>query len=205
MRRSPPLPDGPLPGRWADEAALREAVRQRVPAAWEEVFVRHDEALRKQASRLLPASLDRDDAVGETWLRALRYAPSYDVAVPLHAWLASICARACLTQRSRAEFTGGRTKLLARPASVAVQPHRFDGGGLLRHALRALSRRDRTMLALRFVFGLSGAELARVLDVEPGALRTRMARALGQLRRGPLGVRLWGLLHDWEQGAGGAG
>ena len=49
-------------------------------------------------------------------------------------------------------------------------------------AMGGLSREDRELLSLRFGGELEIAELAQMLDVPPGTVRTRLWRALERLR-----------------------
>jgi RNA polymerase sigma-70 factor (ECF subfamily) len=52
----------------------------------------------------------------------------------------------------------------------------------VRAALAGLGERDREILALRFLEGLSTAETALVLGVSEGAVKSRVMRALAQFR-----------------------
>ena len=52
----------------------------------------------------------------------------------------------------------------------------------VRSAFARLSERDRELLELRVVAGLSAEEVASVLDMRPGAVRTAQSRALERLR-----------------------
>ena len=49
-------------------------------------------------------------------------------------------------------------------------------------AFALLPDRDRELLELRVVAGLSSDEVASILDMQPGAVRTAQARALDKLR-----------------------
>ena len=52
----------------------------------------------------------------------------------------------------------------------------------VRSAFAHLSEHDREILELRVVAGLSAEEVAEVLDMRPGAVRTAQSRALDRLR-----------------------
>lgn len=62
----------------------------------------------------------------------------------------------------------------------------LDGDGAdrvwLSQALDQLPRRDRVILALRFLDDHSVAEVAEMLTIKPGAVRTRTNRALARIR-----------------------
>jgi RNA polymerase sigma-70 factor (ECF subfamily) len=57
-----------------------------------------------------------------------------------------------------------------------------DEQASVRAAFALLPDRDRELLELRVVAGLSSEEVAAILDMRPGAVRTAQARALDKLR-----------------------
>jgi RNA polymerase sigma-70 factor (ECF subfamily) len=65
------------------------------------------------------------------------------------------------------------------PADTAVLT---DEHAEIRHAFNRLAPRDRDLLELRVVAGLSADEVATVLSMRPGAIRMAQLRALGRLR-----------------------
>jgi RNA polymerase sigma-70 factor (ECF subfamily) len=60
----------------------------------------------------------------------------------------------------------------------------------VRVALAGLRERDREVLAMRFLEGLSTAETAVVLGVSEGAVKSRLMRAVARFRD---------LFDDWEE------
>jgi RNA polymerase sigma factor (sigma-70 family) len=49
-------------------------------------------------------------------------------------------------------------------------------------ALSRLKERDRLVIAYRYLFELSEAEMAEALDVRPGTVKSRLSRAMTRLR-----------------------
>ena len=69
----------------------------------------------------------------------------------------------------------------ARPApeaSLAVDDRHLD----LQHALAALPKRQRDVVALRYLSDFSEAQTAAVLGLAPGTVKTHAARGLRALR-----------------------
>jgi RNA polymerase sigma factor (sigma-70 family) len=58
----------------------------------------------------------------------------------------------------------------------------FEDGDELRTAVRALPPRQRTVLVLRFWWGLSLEETARDLGCSVGTVKSQATRAVGRLR-----------------------
>ena len=147
---------------------------------------RYGGPLRRATASLLRGPLDPDDALGQTWFQAFKYAASYDPEMPPFSWLASICTRVCLTQRGRFAGVWDRVRRLAgsRPAVYVPDNERSDVDPAVQGALARLPTGDREVLTLRYLFGLSGAEVAVVLNASPAAVRQRVLRALRRLATG---------------------
>jgi len=185
------------PPAWTDEEGFRLALQRRDPLAWDAAVTRYDGSLRRAASSLLWGPADPENALGQTWFQALRYAHTYDPTLPPYGWLASICARVCLTQRGRLAAAWARVRQLAqREPPRATPPAPPEVRTVIHAALAQLPDADRQVLTLRYLFGLSIAEVARVLDVEPAALRQRVLRALRRLEEGPAAATLAAFVDD---------
>jgi RNA polymerase sigma-70 factor (sigma-E family) len=76
--------------------------------------------------------------------------------------------------------------------AVADQYGAVDLGDLVRRALRALPDRQRVVVTLRFLEGLTEAETAELLGCSLGTVKSRCSRGLATLRT-------MGLLNDEEQ------
>jgi RNA polymerase sigma-70 factor (ECF subfamily) len=57
-----------------------------------------------------------------------------------------------------------------------------DEAQALVRALEKLREPDRLVIAYRYLFELSEAEMADALDVRPGTVKSRLSRALDRLR-----------------------
>jgi RNA polymerase sigma-70 factor (sigma-E family) len=64
--------------------------------------------------------------------------------------------------------------------------HHIDEADLVRRALRGLPGKQRVVLTLRFLDGLSESETAAVLGCPVGTVKSRCSRALAALRTGGL-------------------
>ena len=172
---------------------VNEAIAERVPTVAGETTA---EAFTALYERTFPkvyayvASLLRDvsaaeDVTAQTFERAYRRRRSYrrSRGTP-EAWIFGIARNAALDELRRRRR---RSRLEAEPEDVAA-PSADDQVELalrrqtVRAALATLEDRERDMVALKFVGGLSNAEIARVLGLSESNVGTRLHRTITKLR-----------------------
>jgi RNA polymerase sigma-70 factor (ECF subfamily) len=133
---------------------------------------------------------DAEDLAQEAMIRALRGLGSYEPrGSGIEAWLWRIAvntARDAGRIASRSEALWERL-VAARPGSELAEDtesvvlRRLADAELVAQ-VRRLSRREQTLIALRYGAGLSYEEMGELLDQRPSALRQGVHRALGRLR-----------------------
>jgi RNA polymerase sigma-70 factor (ECF subfamily) len=113
-----------------------------------------------------------EDAVQEGLLRAWQAWPSYDRTRPLRPWLLRIVSREALRWRSR----WGKRQLGSLSDDLASAPSaelRAD----LADLFSRLSREDRAVLVLRYLWGYSITETAEILQIKEKTVSSRTQRA----------------------------
>jgi RNA polymerase sigma factor (sigma-70 family) len=181
--------------------ALSEAVLTR----W---FEQHRRFLWGVCYRVTGSAADADDAVQETFIRALKHAPK-DLAEP-RRWLVTVAVNASrdfLRRRRRRSYVGPWLPSPVDTSDEGPLPSyepAIDAGRTLEgrydvtesvslaflRALEVLTPTQRAVLLLRDVFDYSGAEVATALDLSKGNARTihhraRHAMAAYETRRTP--------------------
>jgi RNA polymerase sigma-70 factor (ECF subfamily) len=143
--------------------------------------------LSRFARWLASSAHDADDVVQETLVRALRAkdVPAADRA--LRAWLFRVARNAHVdlrrAQAARDRFVvleGGRDDLEEVAAPVAPPPLDVDRDDLER-ALAELPEATRAALVLTDVWEFDHAEVAAILDVPLGTVKSRVARGRARL------------------------
>ena len=166
-RREPPPGPAPLVGVELVRAARRG------DAAAMDTLVR---ALMPYVGRVCGAiALDRgEDAMQETFVAVLRNLHGLREPAAVHSWVRRIAVREAI-RVARA----GRTELHAPDALDAAMttPVDIDAAVDVRAALAALSPEHRAVLVLRDVDGLSESEVAGLLGVAQGTVKSRLHRA----------------------------
>jgi RNA polymerase sigma-70 factor (ECF subfamily) len=126
------------------------------------------------------------DLTEQTFLRALEAIQRYEKrGIPLLAWLLRI-ARNLSLNNQRVQRNNSSIRKNSEDA-VAASPESCCeaklNGEEVRRAVGALEGDQRQVIVLRFMDGLSYADVARVLGKSVGAVRVAQYRALRALRR----------------------
>jgi RNA polymerase sigma-70 factor (ECF subfamily) len=130
-------------------------------------------------SRVVRFRLGREDedAVSEVFLRAWRGLSTYrDTGAPFAAWLYGI-ARHVAVDVLRAS---ARTEPRAELPDVEVDPMTVELL-TLHDAIEQLPTEQRQVIELKYLVGMSNAEVAAAMDTSTGAINARQWRALKSL------------------------
>lgn len=129
---------------------------------------------------------DAQDLVQETLLQALRSMPRFRGDSAPYTWLYAILRRQCLNRRRKARFLEFFGLLPDRPEETPSVEQRMDqefDRERLRNALSALSFRHREILFLRYVEELKIREMASLLHLPSGSVKSRLHNAVKVLQR----------------------
>jgi RNA polymerase sigma-70 factor, ECF subfamily len=146
----------------------------------ESLVRRHWADAHRAAFLIVQDAAAAEDIAQEAMLAAVRALDRFDRRRPFRPWLHRIVVNRSLdwvrARRRRAEVSAELGDDAAPgPGGPAVS-------GDLAAALAALDPEERALVVLRHLLGYRSTELARMLDVPPATVRTRLARALTRLR-----------------------
>ena len=151
------------------------------------LFRQHYAELVRLAVMLVGDRPTAEDVVQEVFTklhaRRDRAQPRGDQLAYVRACVLNGC-RTTLRRRAVLRPFGGRAPLAELPLVSAEQEViQAEGRRQVLAALAALPRRRREVLVLRYYLGLREAEIAAVLGVTPGTVKSTTARGLGALAR----------------------
>ena len=154
---------------------LVRAAQRGDPAAMDELV----RALAPYVGRVCGAiALERgDDAVQETFIAVLRGLRGLREPAALHGWVRRIAVREAVRQATR----DGRV-VLSDEVDVPASLPDLDAVLDLRAALSDLRPEHRAVLVLRDLDGLSEADVAELLSVPEGTVKSRLHRARAAAR-----------------------
>jgi RNA polymerase sigma factor (sigma-70 family) len=125
-------------------------------------------------------SIAADDCYQETWIAALRAYPRLRDAANLRGWLLTIAHRKAIDlvrARARRPVPVGDV-----PEQAAHEPASYNGQDDVWRLVRALPPKQRTAIALRYVFDAAHADIASVMGTSEDAARRNVHEGLKRLR-----------------------
>ena len=167
------------------ERQLVEAARRGDARAYAALAKKHQRALYCTAYSILRSSWDASDAVQEALLQGWARADTLRDSARFKPWLARILVNACydsLTARGRMVPVGEAPL----EDATRAEAHEFLGTEAqldLFRVVRELHDDQRVVIALRYFTDLKVDDIAAVLDVPPGTVKSRINRALAHLAR----------------------
>jgi RNA polymerase sigma-70 factor (ECF subfamily) len=144
----------------------------------------HQHRLFTLAVRELGSAADAEDALQETLVRAWKALPRFRGDASFSTWLYRICLNAIVDQRARRSRGGGvPLEEVAEPPDPRDAIVERELSGALQEALSALEETYRTPVVLYDVLGRSYAEIAEILGVAEGTVKSRIFRGRSELGR----------------------
>jgi len=167
-----------------DELTLRRAQRGD-ERAWRDLIEHYQRPVHALVWRLLAgrARHRTEDLVQETFVRVLRALPKFDPtgAATLSTWILTIATRLVLNELRRPELASlEREPLGEERADHASERARL--GAAIASGVARLPEGQRAVLVLREYHDLDYAEIADVLELDVGTVKSRLSRAREALR-----------------------
>ncbi len=165
-----------------------DAAQEHELASFEETMLPHMDAAHNLAKWLLRNEEDAQDVVQEAYLRAFKSFSGFHGSNG-RAWLLTIVRNTSYTllKKNRAVdltttfdeeiHTAGH-----EPVSPATILEHSENAELIKEAMDELPVEFREILTLRHQEGLSYKEIADIMQIPPGTVMSRLARARGKLK-----------------------
>lgn len=207
-RRDPPRAGRPRDeGRPVSDAEAGELTK---PGFAEQALPWID-AVHRFALRLTREAAAAEDLVQETFLRAFRSWAQFEPGTNCRSWLFTICRRTYLHELEKAstryeiaesDVTGERqtdASFMAAHAIAAETPEQFFDAIIdeeLTRAIDGLPHDYREVLILSDLGDLTYPEIAEVLEIPVGTVKSRLFRARRQVRETLQQSATWNLHND---------
>jgi len=170
-----------------------------MPASVEGVLAEghHRAELTAYCRRMLGSSVDAEDAVQETLLRAWRASRRFEGRAPVRSWLYRIATNVCLDALGHTARRPIPVEEVPPPKDPCREPDDPSDRALAQERLRLaivaaignLAQRQRAVLLLRDVLSWRASEVAELLGMTPVAVNSALQRAHAALESiDPAGV-----------------
>jgi len=162
--------------RWCTRADAR---------ALGELFDRNAPQLLKLAIHLVGDAAAAEDLVQATFLAAIEQRERLDASRPIGPWLTGVLTNKAREQRRAARRAFDLERLAPRlvDEDASAPLERRELHGEVARAIDQLKEPYRQVLLLRLRHGLAAADIAHVLEREPGTVRVQLHRGLERLRK----------------------
>ncbi len=157
-------------------------------SAFGELVRKYQDKIYNLCCYMLQDSDSARDAAQETFLKAYSKVKEFRAESALYSWLYRIAVNTCLDHKKKARPDQLEDEsLLTDLASSEPTPERLyqakELGRTLQAALQKLPDEMRASIILKEMEGLSYEEIAEVLHVSLGTVKSRISRAREELRR----------------------
>jgi RNA polymerase sigma-70 factor (ECF subfamily) len=174
-----------------------------VEPAFQLTLGRYQDKVYRLCCALLRDPSAAEDAAQESLVRIWKAIGSYDGRASLSTWIYAITRNRCLTAiERRRELASLSDEAVAAEAEAMAESHGaaddepLEGSALLRELVDGLPERYRRTLTLFYYHDRSVSEVARMLAMPEGTVKTNLSRARAALteqlrRRGLSDPRHW--------------
>ena len=180
------------------ETEYIEKSRQGDMQAFEQLVILYENKILNYCYRMLGNRTDAEDATQEVFVKLFRFLDSFTGQSAFSTWLFKIASNVCLDflrkhKRQRTETVSlhqqnaeGEEFLLnvedTGPSPYDTMQQR-EAHRALASALDNMSQEQRQVIVLRDIEGLSYEEIARIIGVAEGTVKSRINRARQQLKK----------------------
>ncbi len=161
-----------------NESEIIQRCQQHDLGAYKMIYDRYKQPLLHTAQRILSLQQDAEDAVQMTFLKLYRGIRNYNYSSKFSTYLFRILMNVCFdTLRKRK-----RVRVHPLEEAHASYHSRHEEKMLLEEAILALPKRMRACFILFAVEELKQDEIAEVLNITPGAVKSSVYHAKARLR-----------------------
>lgn len=181
------------PGRevLTDEQAMWRVQTTEDHAAFEELVARWQNPIRRLCQRMTGDETRGDDLAQEAFLRVFLHRDKYQSGRKFSTWLWQVALNLCHDELRRRQRRGEEPLVQGEDGEELETPGhdllpdqsatRNERAELVRRALQVLPETHRAVLVLREYEGLKLREIAEVLQIPEGTVKSRMTDALGRM------------------------
>jgi RNA polymerase sigma-70 factor (ECF subfamily) len=167
----------------AGTSARKDVPRPSLP----DLIASYGDRLMRSAFLMCGRSGDAQDIVQETFCRALAALPDFREEAGVYTWLFTIMRNVYLQQRRSQwrfiHFLARQSPVALSASNPAEHCEQRSNQTQLLAAMQKLPARQREIVILRFVNDMKIADIARVLSLPQGTVKSRLFKASSRLQK----------------------
>jgi RNA polymerase sigma-70 factor, ECF subfamily len=169
------------------DAHLIDLFKRDPKAAFGRIVVEYQDRIFNLCMFMLREKQDAQEAAQDVFVKAYRALGDFKPHATLYTWLYRITVNACIDYRRKAqrlhiEEDASIDEIASCDPSPEMICESKEATGLIQEALAALKPGLRAAILLREIEGLSYEEIAEVLQISIGTVKSRISRAREELR-----------------------
>jgi RNA polymerase sigma-70 factor (ECF subfamily) len=161
-----------------NENEIIQRCQQHDLSAYKMIYDRYEQPLLHTALRMLGQQQDAEDAVQMTFLKLYRGIQNYNYSSKFSTYFFRILMNVCFDVLRKRK----RVKVFPLEEGYASYHSRHEERMLLEEAIRALPERMRACFILFAVEELKQSEIAQILNITPGGVKSTIYHAKTRLR-----------------------
>jgi RNA polymerase sigma-70 factor (ECF subfamily) len=155
--------------------------------AFAALFHKHKNLVYKTAYLMLGSADEAEDALQEVFLKVHKSLSTFQPSKgAFTTWLHRITVNHCLNRRRKRRIFALSLDEISPTSLTSHSPSpesKLAEEEAVQQALKRLSEKQRTVAILRYYWELSYAEIAQILDIPVGTVKSRLNLALKTLRK----------------------
>lgn len=176
---------------YPDDLPLIDRFKGGDQAAFEELVLKYQDRIYNLCRHMLGNTHEAEDAAQDAFLKAYQKLKDFKPEASLYTWLYRIAVNTCLDYKKRPFFESLFKKaegdeFVDESASDWPSPEKLyeskQIGLALHKSIKKLSSKLRTAIVLKEIEGFSYDEIADILEVSIGTVKSRISRAREELK-----------------------
>ncbi len=170
-----------------DESTIIDEFKKGEKAAFDELVLKYQDRIYNLCRHMLGNGNEAEDAAQDTFIKAYQNLKNFRPEASFYTWVYRIAVNTCLDYKKKPFFsslfksTENGKQYLIEQSSDAPSPERLyeskQIGLALNDSIGKLPPKLRTAIILKEIEDLSYAEIADILEISVGTVKSRISRA----------------------------
>ncbi len=175
-----------------NDPVILERFKNGDTSAFQEIVLAYQDTIYGLCFRMLGDHHNAQDAAQDTFLKAYQNLKSFKPDASLYTWIYRIAVNTCIDYKRRSvseslfRHLPNNENSVEQEPSDSPSPEMLSESGqmaaALQQALGKLSKKLRAVIVMKEVEGLSYEDIAGVMDISIGTVKSRISRAREELK-----------------------